>query len=286
MAVSPIRRMFPLRINPKGARMTEKMTGDCQFVFGHIRRRLTCVAVAAFLSLVGPTPLHAFDCPAQRQPNIPKSEEPALNIAMHKKQLRAYKANGYGQDIKLVLDDALAYVMSRADKVQHPAVVLDIDETSLSNWRNIDANDFGFIGGGACPLRPAYACGFSAWINSARAKPIEPTLKFYDAVRAKHVAVFFVTGRHKSERAATIRNLHRAGFDGWTTLRMRPDDDKSKSIVPFKRAKEPRSNPARSPTPSSPRSGISRATSTAAMPNAPSRSPTPFILSSKAGRGL
>ena len=214
--------------------MTEKTTGDCQFAFGHIRRRLARVAVAGVLSLVGAAPLHAFDCPALRQPNIPKSEEPALNIAMHKKQLRAYKANGYDKDIKLVLDDALAYVMSRADKVQRPAVVLDIDETSLSNWRNIDANDFGFIGGGACPLRPTYACGFSAWIDRARATPIEPTLKFFDAVRAKHVAVFFVTGRHPSQRAATIRNLHRAGFDDWTALRMRPDDDTSKSIVPYK----------------------------------------------------
>jgi predicted secreted acid phosphatase len=216
--------------------MSAKTTSDslAQRARGLSPRKFALAGLLGLLIFIGSTDLQAFDCPAERQPNIPKSEEPALNIDKHKKQLRAYKANGYDQDIKLVLDDALAYVMSRADKVQRPAVVLDIDETSLSNWRSIDADDFGFIGGGACPLRPSYPCGFAAWIDKARAKPIEPTLKFFDAVRARHVAVFFVTGRHGSQRRVTIRNLHRAGFDGWTALRTRPDDDKAKSIVPFK----------------------------------------------------
>src|SRR5262249_18203852 len=39
-------------------------------------------------------------------------------------------------------------VLTRASEVKSPAVVLDIDETSLSNWDNIKADDFGFIAGG------------------------------------------------------------------------------------------------------------------------------------------
>jgi hypothetical protein len=207
---------------------------DRQPAFGLFLRSLACSSLVGFLTIAAPAGSRAFDCPAPRGPNIPKSEEPALNIDRHKKQLRAYHANGYDNDIKLVLDDALAYVMSRADKVARPAVVLDIDETSLTNWRNIDADDFGFIAGGACPLRPTFPCGFAAWIDKARAKAIDPTQKFFDAVRAKHVAVFFITGRRDAQRKATIRNLHRAGFANWTRLATRPDDDKAKSIVPFK----------------------------------------------------
>jgi hypothetical protein len=211
-----------------------KQRRDHRPAFGLFGRSLACPALVALLTFGGPAGSQAFDCPSAREPNIPKSEEPALNIDRHKKQLRAYHANGYDSDIKLLLDDALAYVMSRADKVQRPAVVLDIDETSLSNWRNIDADDFGFIAGGACPLRPTLPCGFAAWIDRARAKPIEPTLKFFDAVVDMHVAVFFVTGRRDSQRKVTIRNLHRAGFENWSRLVTRPDDDKAKSIVPFK----------------------------------------------------
>ena len=204
-----------------------------QLAFGPIPRRLTCLYLAGFLSLIGSTDLRAFECPAERQPNIPKSEEPAINLDKHKRQLGAYLANGYDQDIKLVLDDAKAYVMSRANQVQHPAVVLDIDETSLSNVKSMLDFDFGKISRNVCSKAP-FTCEFADRIGLARAKPIEPTVKFSDALQAKHIAVFFITGRPDSARLATISSLHRAGFDGWTDLRMRPTDDKSKSVVPFK----------------------------------------------------
>jgi hypothetical protein len=216
--------------------MSRKIHGrdDRQPAFGPLRRLLVYSALVGLLTFFGPAASQAYDCPAARQPNIPTSEEPALNIDKHKKQLRAYHTSGYDYDIKLVLDDALGYVLGRADKVTRPAVVLDIDETSLTNWPSIDADDFGFIGGGECPLRPTLPCGFSEWINKAKAKAIGPTLNFYNAVHEKHVAVFFVTGRHQSQRGVTIRNLHRAGFDDWAGLMTRPDDDKATTIVPFK----------------------------------------------------
>jgi len=174
------------------------------------------------------------DCPAAREPHLPPIEEPANNIDKHKKQLRAYHAGNYNDDIKLVFEDALAYVQRQYDNVKRPAVVLDIDETSLSNWPNIDADDFGFIKSGTCSLKSTFPCGFDAWILKGRAPKIEATLDFFNAVRAKHIAVFFVTGRRDGQRAVTIRNLKRVGFRGWTGLRTRPDDDHDKSIVSFK----------------------------------------------------
>jgi acid phosphatase len=52
-------------------------------------------------------------------------------------------------------------------------------------------------------------------------------------MRAKNVAVFFITGRRDSQRRATLWNLDGAGFQGWTRLATRPDDQHG-SIVPFK----------------------------------------------------
>lgn len=191
-------------------------------------------ALVGLLTVAGSTGLMAYDCPLERKPNLPALEEPKDNIDKHKNQLRAYEKGAYHDDIKKVLDDALGYVMSRADKVERPAVVLDIDETSLSNWANIAADDFGFIGAGECSMVPKFPCGFPAWINRAEAKAIDPTLKFFDAVRAKHIAVFFITGRRDSQRKVTILNLHREGYQDWADLMTRPDDDKSDTIVPFK----------------------------------------------------
>jgi acid phosphatase len=133
-----------------------------------------------------------------------------------------------------VFEAAGSYVERRAAEVEKPAVVLDIDETSLSNWQNLDLDDFGFIENGPCSKRKGFACGFASYIASETSQPIVPARKFFDAVRARHVAVFFVTGRRDSQRRATVINLHRAGFRGWTKLATRPDDDKASSIVPFK----------------------------------------------------
>jgi hypothetical protein len=155
-------------------------------------RALAPTALVGYLILTGLAPLRAYECPIERPLHLPPLEDPKDNIDKHKAQLRAYEKGmddnrgAYYDDIKQVIDDALTYVISRADKAERPAVVLDIDETSLSNWNNIDADDFGFIGGGECPMKPKLACGFPAWIDHAEAVAIEPTRNFFNAMRARN----------------------------------------------------------------------------------------------------
>ena len=50
-----------------------------------------------------------------------------------------------------------------------------------------------------------------------------PTLQVFQHARASNVAVFFITGRPESPRAATERNLASAGYAGYVTLYMEPD---------------------------------------------------------------
>jgi putative acid phosphatase of HAD superfamily subfamily IIIB len=190
-------------------------------------------AVAALL-LAAPAAIRAAECPAPHEPRIPPSEQPAINLDKHKKQLLAYHDGNYIDDIATVIADARAYVERRADQVKNPAVVLDIDETSLTNWTNLEENNFGFIKDGPCPEQPNLACGFDAWILVAHAGPIESTRTFFNTIRARNVSVFFITGRRDSQRDATLLNLDHAGFQGWTKLVTRPDNDTNHSIVPFK----------------------------------------------------
>jgi acid phosphatase len=191
------------------------------------------IVLIVILSSLEPAALRAADCPAPREPRIPASEDPVLNIDKHKKQLLAYQAANYWDDIALVIADARAYVERRAEQVKLPAVVLDIDETSLSNWENIRDNNFGFIKGGPCTQEPNMACGFDEWIRMAVAPAIEPTRTFFNVMRARNISVFFISGRRNNQRDVTLLNLDHAGFEGWTKLITRPDDD-SGSIVPFK----------------------------------------------------
>lgn len=187
----------------------------------------------ALLAILAATAAQAAECPAPPAQHLPQASSP-LNIDDVKQLLRAYHRDHYVEDIAAVFAGAQMYVERRAAEVEKPAVVLDIDETSLSNWQNLDLDDFGFIAKGPCPKRPGFACGFASYIASETSAPIEPARKFFDAVRAKQVAVFFITGRRDSQRKATVTNLRLAGFRGWTRLATRPDDDKTPSIVPFK----------------------------------------------------
>jgi HAD superfamily, subfamily IIIB (Acid phosphatase) len=201
---------------------------------GRLKHALAAAVLVAMLAALGSAGTQAAECPAPREPRIPPSEQPVLNIDKHKKQLLAYQAGNYMEDVAQVIADARAYVERRAAEVKNPAVVMDLDETSLSNWENLKENNFGFIAGGPCPQQPGMACGFNDWILKASAPAIEPSRSFFNAITARSISVFFITGRRDSQRDATLLNLDHAGFQGWTRLVTRPDDDHNTSIVPFK----------------------------------------------------
>ena len=197
---------------------------------GHAQAIRSAVLAAA-VGLVGGA--LATECPPVRPTHIPEASSP-LNLDKVKDELRAYHAQFYDADIVAVVGDATDYLGRRAGQVTKPALVLDIDETSLSNWPNIAANDLGFVLGGPCKQLPKGPCGFTAWEFSSKAGAIAPTLDLFRAAKAHGVAVLFITGRHERERTVTVRNLRREGFTGWTRLILRADDDTKRTVLEFK----------------------------------------------------
>ena len=159
-----------------------------------------------------------------------------INLGQLKLQLYFYACSGaYDSDLGKVLAEAQAYVEISAAQVSNPAIVLDIDETSLSNLPEELANDFGYIDGDnvACDRLPQGPCGFRAWVALARAKAIPGTLSLFNAAKAHKVAVFFVTGRYQNEEAVTVTNLKAAGYEGWSGLVLRTPND-NMTVAGFK----------------------------------------------------
>jgi predicted secreted acid phosphatase len=157
--------------------------------------------------------------------NIETFAQSALpNLGDLKIRLTEYRRSGaYDRDIAAVLAKAERFVEKRVAQVNKAAIVLDVDETALSNWPEMMANDFGYIPGGPCEALPAGPCGVRNWELSGRNEAIAPTLALFKAVRSKGVAVFFISGRPENERAATEENLQKAGYDGWAALLLRPE---------------------------------------------------------------
>jgi predicted secreted acid phosphatase len=146
-----------------------------------------------------------------------------------------YRASGrYDRDLATVAARAQAWLENRAGAVTRPALVLDIDETALSNWPVIRRDDFGRPVPGPCDPAADTPCGWAAWDQLGIDEAIAPTLAVHHAALAQSVAVFFITGRPESQRTATERNLRAAGYAGYARLFMVPDGAHFTSAADFK----------------------------------------------------
>jgi predicted secreted acid phosphatase len=103
------------------------------------------------------------------------------------------------------------------------AIVMDIDETTLTNWCEMRREDFGYV---ASLYRP--------WELSGEGVAIPGALRLFNEARQADVAVFFITGRPGDETAATAKNLEAAGFHGWAGLRLRDGDENQMKTIPYK----------------------------------------------------
>ncbi len=201
--------------------------------------------IAACCVLFQAGPAAADDVPSGCKPppeKVTVDTTPPINIGILANALIYYRCTDYDADVTAALGAARAWVGKRAPEVAKPAIVLDIDETSLSNWEEIFRNDFGYIPYGACDLNAQSACGEHAWELSARAVAIEPTLELFNfaqTLKGKNgepVDIYFITGRFEDpvERAATEWNLHKVGYDKWRQLFMRDASKNFKNVSVYK----------------------------------------------------
>ncbi len=168
-----------------------------------------------------PSPAFVTDTAAERIPNLDSL----------KKELRQYHdctctCGCYAHDLDRQSDRAIAFLRQRAARrrpQEKLALVLDIDETTLSNYKEMAGADFAY-----------QAAAFNAWIESAQAPAIPGTLRLYKEAQKLGVSVLFLTGRPESERAVTERNLRAQGFDSWQELIMRRADQVSETASKFK----------------------------------------------------
>jgi predicted secreted acid phosphatase len=100
------------------------------------------------------------------------------------------------------------------------AITLDIDETSLSNYQELQAANFtGAVGALALAT------------ITADSPAIQPTLQLYRAARARGIAVFFITGRPDISADVTVQNLNAAGYTDRAGISFKPTDAQT---IPYK----------------------------------------------------
>jgi hypothetical protein len=101
---------------------------------------------------------------------------------------------------------------------RRPAIVFDIDETSLSNYTAIEKDDF------------TYGQFSQAEAVDEIGTKIAPTLELFNLAQSKGIATFFITGRRENVREHTASNLAREGFTGYKSLVLKPDDSSATTV--------------------------------------------------------
>ncbi len=145
---------------------------------------------------------------------LPSSEPP--NLDLNKRQIRAYVESGdYDREIGAVAAKARAWIEERAVQGgSRLTLVLDLDETLLSNWPLLKQQDFGYV--------PAE---WARWVGAGQAPAIEPVRAVFFAARRVGVEVVLLTGRRERDRAGTARNLQTIGCTDYADLICKPDGD-------------------------------------------------------------
>ena len=155
----------------------------------------------------------------------PSYSEPG-NLGLLTQQIKTYHDSGlYQQELTKAIEKAHEYVIEQADanKGKPLALVLDIDETSLSNYDKIAKYNF-----------HASSKQIHKDILAGDSPVIQPMLSLYNDAVKHGVKVFFVTGRSESELEATQKNLTSAGYSNWAGLYVRPTQYAEPSIISFK----------------------------------------------------
>jgi acid phosphatase len=178
-------------------------------------------------------PQHVTPKPQSHAFSADATAERIVNLDALKKQVKQYHdctctCGCYARDLDARADHAISFLRRRAARPRAQeklAMVLDIDETTLSNYPQLLKADFAYD-----------AAVFDAWVKTAQAPAISGTLRLYKEAQKLGVSVFFITGRSETERDATERNLREQGIDNWQQLTMRTPETHSETTIVYKSA--------------------------------------------------
>jgi predicted secreted acid phosphatase len=143
-------------------------------------------------------------------------------------QINTYYSSGlWRKAVKKQVNRAKGYIIKRTEgrhKAKKPALVLDIDETSLNNYPCLKAN-------GGIP----YSAGpYASCVVKYDAPRVNPVHSLFIFAKQHGVKVFFITARPEQIKDGTLKNLRSAGYKGKYELFLQPADYTQDSKVPYK----------------------------------------------------
>jgi predicted secreted acid phosphatase len=145
---------------------------------------------------------------------------PPENLTCAKRAVIEYYNSGqYEKDVDFVVQDAEKYLFKRVNEnkkipQRKLAMILDIDETSLSNFLGNKKYDFSGL--------PQV---IDLQYREENTIAIKPVLRLFNEAIKNGVIVFFITFRPDEVRSHTISALEKAGYHGWKNIYLPKGDE-------------------------------------------------------------
>lgn len=194
--------------------------------------RRTLPISLAFVLLAGGGTAAAIQ-EAKSAPRETADEEPSAETVVE-----YYESGRYDRDVERLGREArraLRRQIADEDKAgREPAIVLDIDDTSLSSYPcQKRLGDFGGTELAACVVE----AGAETQTGLGKGFPvIDPVLRVYKLALRREVKVFFITGRPDTAKETSRQNLAVRGFEGPLDITTFPSPapETMNSLIPYK----------------------------------------------------
>ncbi len=208
------------------------------------RHLLLALGLALTVACASAPPATAPAAPAATHAAAPSNKVQVPNPGETRELLARYADGPYFGEVAAVYAKAGAILAQKAGSPEANAaaklaVVLDIDETSLSNLKLSRLNNFTDYPTGPCDLEKG-PCSVVEWFKRDLGVAIAPAVDFARMAQEAGIAVIFITGRKEDTREVTARNLAAAGYKDWAELVLRPVGTTKAGAADYKAAERKR----------------------------------------------
>ncbi|KAL0913640.1 hypothetical protein M5K25_017118 [Dendrobium thyrsiflorum] len=131
----------------------------------------------------------------------------------------------YKSDVRRVAHEASRFLTNsfRLAGDSRDAWVFDVDDTLISTVPFYKKHHFGAIVD--CRSDPPDRASLEKWMEKGKATVIDDMLSLFREINSKGLDIFIISWRPEHLRAATVDNLFKAGYHGWTKLILRCDEE-------------------------------------------------------------
>ncbi len=153
------------------------------------------------------------------------SEKP-VNLTVARNEVKEYYESGkYDEELNEVIKNAREQFLEIEFR-QNSVVIIDVDETALSNYGLAELMGFGYV----------YEMN-KKWNAEMKSPAILQVKGLYDFLIEKGAKIIFLTGRNIPEYEATYKNLKQEGYTVFDTLITQREHEYELSAQEFKSSK-------------------------------------------------